>query len=100
MLSTIKQIVRRHGLLSLLAGMSFSVLILGILRGRLQPGDYFRLAKSREVLHQTVDQLESQNTDLKDEITKIKKSKTYAQKILKDKYHKTEEDEHIIFFAE
>jgi len=62
--------------------------------------NYLQLRKSRNTLEKAVLQLESKKTKLKTEITKIRNSKDYARKVLRDNYHLIEEDERIIFFAD
>ena len=44
--------------------------------------------------------IEAENARLQEEITKIKVSKSYARKVLREKYHTTDENEHIVFFAD
>lgn len=58
------------------------------------------LQKSQGILEKTVHNLESENATLNQEIMKLKDSPKYAKKILRDKYHVTEQDENIIFFVE
>ncbi|MBC7658623.1 MAG: septum formation initiator family protein [Chitinophagaceae bacterium] len=79
--------------------LAISVLLIGTLRGETSIFDYFKLRKSRDVLEATVDKLKSGNEDLSEEIRKIKGSPEYARKVLRDKYHVTETNEKIIFFA-
>jgi len=76
------------------------VLSIGIFRGRTSIKDFFALRKSRDILAKTVDNLEKGNEDLKEELTRIKKSKSYARKVLRDKYHITDDDETILFFPD
>ncbi|MGC5189163.1 septum formation initiator family protein, partial [Escherichia coli] len=61
---------------------------------------YFEIKKSREVLRQTVASLEQENETLAGEFERIRTSPSYARKVLRDKYHLTEEGEDIIFFAD
>ena len=62
--------------------------------------DYLALKKTEETLKQTIGELEEQNEIVKAEIDRIKSSPLYARKVLRDKYHVTEQGEHIIFFTE
>jgi cell division protein FtsB len=47
-----------------------------------------------------VDKLKTDNQELSEEIRKIKSSPAYARKVLRDKYHVTDANEKIIFFAD
>ncbi|MBC7533110.1 MAG: septum formation initiator family protein [Oligoflexus sp.] len=80
--------------------LAVGVLLIGTLRGETSIFDYFKLRKSQEVLEATVDKLKTGNEDLSEEIRKIKGSPDYARKVLRDKYHVTEGNEKIIFFAD
>ena len=86
--------------LSALLGLGCLILGLGMVRGESTIQDYMELSKSREILKNTVDDLQNENSNLSEEIVKLKKSPSYAKKILRDKYHVTEKDENIIFFTE
>jgi len=76
------------------------VIGIGMVRGESSFTTYFELKRSKEILGKTVNNLEAENRDLSQEIDKIRKSKEYARKVLRDKYHVTDPDESIIFFAE
>ena len=76
------------------------VIGVGMLRGESSFKGYFDLQKSRDVLKHTVDGLKAENAVLGDEIMRIKKSPSYARKVLRDKYHVTDENEDIVFFPE
>ena len=76
------------------------VIGVGMVRGESSFKGYFDLQKSRDVLKKTVEGLKAENAALGDEIMRIKKSPTYARKVLRDKYHVTDEDEDIVFFPE
>lgn len=76
------------------------VVLNGIVRGSSGILDYFRVQETRDTMAKTVENLEKENESLTEEITKLKTSKSYARKILREKYHTTEENEHIVFFAE
>ncbi len=76
------------------------VLFIGTMRGETSIYDYFKLKKSRDILEATVDKLKASNEDLSEEIRKIKGSPDYARKVLRDKYHVTDGNEKIIFFAD
>ena len=76
------------------------VLNLGIFRGETSIAKFFQLQKSQQVLDKTVNELENENRELAEEIMRLKKSKNYARKVLRDKYHVTDVDENIVFFPE
>lgn len=76
------------------------VLGAGMLRGESSVDGYFELKDSREVLSETVERLRKENAALSEEIMRIKDSPSYARKVLRDKYHVTDPDEDIVFFAE
>jgi cell division protein FtsB len=76
------------------------VLGVGIFRGEHSLRTYFDLQESRGVLEKTVGNLEKENLEISKEVVKIKSSKNYARKVLRDKYHITDDDEKIIFFAD
>lgn len=62
--------------------------------------NYLKLLKSKEILADTIEKLEVKNKDLEDEIERITNSKSYALKVLRERYHLTEENEKIIFFTD
>ena len=76
------------------------VLAFGTVRGESSINSYFELKGSRDVMAQTVADLESQNDELAREIKRIKTSPPYAKKVLRDKYHITEDNEQIVFFGD
>jgi cell division protein FtsB len=73
---------------------------LGIIRGSSSFASYGDLTKSRDVMRATVGGLKKENDELKDEIQRLLRSPSYAKKVLRDKYHVTEPDEDIVFFAD
>ena len=79
------------------ATVAFAV---GIFRGETSLNRYLALKDSEVVLTKAVADLETENNKFEDEIFKLKKSKSYARKVLRDKYHVTESDEKIIYFAD
>lgn len=83
-----------------LACFAIAVMVLGIFRGQSSIGTYFQLKESAAKLQSAVSQLESENRDMQLEIERIKSSKSYARKVLRDKYHVLDSDEKIIFFTE
>jgi cell division protein FtsB len=83
-----------------LTAAAAAVLGLGMMRGESSVHSYFELHKSRDVLQQTVTSLEKENAAISEEIVRLKKSPSYARKVLRDKYHVTDEDEDIVFFAD
>ena len=80
--------------------LTLTVLMIGTLRGEVSIMDFFKLRKSLALLEGTVDKLKSDNQELSEEIRKIKSSPAYARKVLRDKYHVTDANEKIIFFAD
>lgn len=76
------------------------VFVTGILRGETSFARYFSLTKSRVILQETVSSLRAENDQLAKEISMIRESKAYARKVLRDKYHVTDEDEKIIYYAD
>lgn len=80
----------------------FALLVLGIgiVRGGYVIPDYLDLKESEQVLQSKVDELKQNNQNLGVEIERLKKSRSYARKVLRDKYHIVEEDESIYFFSE
>ena len=79
-----------------------AIVILGIasFRGKTSVLDYFDLKESSLVLKEALNDLELDIDRLRLEIRRIKESPSYAHKVLRDKYHITEEGESIIFFAD
>ena len=77
-----------------------AVITIGIMRGETSIGRYFALAKSKTILQEAVTELETENTNLATEIERIKESKSYARKVLRDKYHVTDDDEKIVYYAD
>ena len=76
------------------------VLNIGIVRGESSVHQYFELQKSKVLLAETVEHLEDHNDYIEGEISKLRESPEYARKVLKDKYHVTDDNEKIIFFAD
>lgn len=87
-------------LIRILFLMGMITLGFGIIRGESSIRSYFELKKSRKVLEETVHALQAQNNNIALEIDKIKSSPEYARKVLRDKYHVTDENEKIIFFPD
>ena len=85
--------------LKLLLISSTLVMLIGIFRGPNIWQSYFDLKENHAVLLSAVDALEEENKSLQEEIHKLKISPDYARKVLRDKYHITEENEEIIFFG-
>jgi cell division protein FtsB len=83
-----------------LAWSATVVLMVGVVRGRSSIGAYFKLKESARKLEVAVAALEAENREMQMEIERIKSSKSYARKVLRDKYHVTDTDEKIIFFTE
>jgi cell division protein FtsB len=76
------------------------VISVGVLRGETSFGRYFALTKSRTILEEAVNGLRAQNTRLSEEISRIKESKAYARKVLREKYHVTDDGEKIVYYAD
>jgi cell division protein FtsB len=76
------------------------VIVIGVLRGDTSIARYFSLSKSKYILEETVAALKAENEHLANEIHMIKESKAYARKILREKYHVTEDGEKIIYYAD
>ena len=87
-------------ILHLLLIFGIVVLGVGIVRGHSSLTHKYRLERSAAVLRQQLDQLQAENKTLADEINKIKNSPSYARKVLRDRYHLTENNENILFFAD
>ncbi len=79
-----------------LAGLCVAVLSMGVVRGQYTMKNYFELKKSYETLKSAVDGLKEQNEKLAVEIENIAASPDYARKVMRDKYHVTDDDEEII----
>ena len=79
---------------------SMLALVIATVRGKTSLSDYYRLRESADVLQEALSQMEFEIETLDNEIEKIKNSPSYAKKILRDKYHLTEDDEFIIFFGD
>lgn len=88
------------GWIYLLLAAAFVILNVGMLRGASSIQSYVELTRSRDVLGGTVEGLRKETDELKNEITRLRSSPSYAKKVLRDKYHVTEPDEDIVFFAE
>ena len=75
------------------------VLVTGIIRGRSTVTRTYQLERSAEILREQINQLKAENDTLATEITKIENSKSYARKVLRDRYHFLDHNENIVFFA-
>ena len=76
------------------------ILMTGIMRGRSTMTRTYQLERSAERLREQINQLTTENKKLSTEITKIENSKSYARKVLRDRYHFLDNNENIVFFAE
>lgn len=76
------------------------VIAVGVFRGETSVGKFFSLSKSKVILEETVVGLKAENEHLAGEIIQIKESKAYARKVLREKYHVTDENEKIIYYAD
>lgn len=81
----------------ILAILCIAILGMGVVRGQYSMKNYFELKKSYETLKSAVDDLTEQNEKLAIEIENIAASPDYARKVMRDKYHITDEGEEIIF---
>lgn len=77
--------------------LGIAVFGMGVFRGQYTMSNYFELKKSFETLSGAVESLKDQNEKLATEIENISASSDYARKVLRDKYHITDEGEEIIF---
>ena len=80
--------------------VTIALLVVDVFRGEQPLMNYFALRHSAEILQDTNKKLLTEITDLRDEIRKIRGSRDYAQKVLRDKYHLLEANEKIVFFAD
>ncbi|MCX6124847.1 MAG: septum formation initiator family protein [Proteobacteria bacterium] len=76
------------------------VFAVGIYRGETSVSRYISLKDSEVILSKAVEEIARENQRLGLEIFKLKQSKDYARKVLRDKYHATEADEKIMYFAD
>ena len=76
------------------------ILNIGIFRGSSSFASYDELSKSRDVMRDTVSDLKQENDAIQNEIHRLLRSPGYARKVLRDKYHVTDPDENIVFFAD
>jgi cell division protein FtsB len=76
------------------------VIVVGVLRGPTSISSYFSLLKSKAILEETVSGIQAENQRLSDEIARIRESKDYARKVLREKYHVTDDGEKIIYYAD
>lgn len=83
-----------------LYGFATVVISIGVFRGETSIARYFSLTKSKHILEERVAEIEAENAGLSQEILRIKESKSYARKVLRDKYHVTDDDEKIIYYAD
>ncbi|MBM4250417.1 MAG: septum formation initiator family protein [Deltaproteobacteria bacterium] len=88
------------GAATVLLGLGVIVLLMGLARGTTTVSGYYDLKRSREVLKQTVASLQTETEQIAAEIERIRTSPSYARKVLRDKYHLTEPNEDIVFFAD
>lgn len=77
-----------------------AVINFGIYNGESSVESYQELRTSQQELSQVVNRLKSENEVLQTEISKLKNSPSYAEKVLRDKYHVTGPNEEIIFFVD
>lgn len=78
----------------------FALLTIGIVRGSIDTLRYFELKKSLTELQQATYELRNENKNIELEVLNIKTSPQYAKKILKDRFHMTEDNEDLVFMAD
>ena len=83
-----------------IVGLVSLVLANGMMRGENSIRRFFELRKSEDIMNSRVTELKDENRKLLEEIKKIKQSPEYARRILRDKYHVTEDGERIQFFED
>ncbi len=76
------------------------LLTIGIVRGSVDTLRYFELKKSLTELQQATHELKNENKNIEIEVLNIKTSPQYAKKILKDRFHMTEDNEDLVFMAD
>ncbi len=59
---------------------------------------HFVLKDRKQKMTRAVEMLETHNHELEKLVAKISRSEVYAKKVLKDKYHMTEEGERLVYF--
>jgi cell division protein FtsB len=87
----------------LFTGVCYSflgLLSIGIVRGSIDTLRYFELKKSLAELQQATYDLKNDNKNIELEVLNIKTSPQYAKKILKDRFHMTEDNEELVFMAD
>lgn len=84
--------------LLLLATFVFFVCLNSAIRGPSSFKQYWTLQERKETMVSAVERLEIKNKILEETIQKLKKSQSYAKKVLKDKFHTTEEGERLVYF--
>jgi cell division protein FtsB len=77
-----------------------AVIGIGMFKGQSSIDLYLSLKDSEVILTKTVESLKTENAKLSQEIFKVKNSPEYARKVLRDKYHVTDSDEKIVYFAD
>ncbi len=85
--------------------MTFLIMLYGavVLNVGLSQGDGFyrqfiALKESEEKLKNALTNLEKGNQELEEELVRLRDSKTYAERVLRDKYHVRKDNEIILFF--
>lgn len=95
----IDRLLLKHSLMVIMIWTT-AVFLVSALRGQTSFNTYINLKDSEVILSKTVEDLKVFNDDLELQIQKLKTSKEYARKVLKEKYHVTEENEKIVYFAD
>jgi len=99
-MNKLKKIADPPLVIAILLTYGVAVLCIGVMRGESSIFRLFELRKSQELLDKAVQGIEAENQSLNEEITKLRKSKNYARKVLRDRYHVTDPDENIVFFPD
>ena len=84
----------------IILGFGAVVIFLGMFRGETSIVKYYELKKSQRVLEDAISEIETESSELQLEIKKIRKSSSYARKVLREKYHVLDEGERIVFYGE
>ena len=88
-----RKFFEKLGMFLLLLGVS--IVCLGIFQGQYGVKKYVELQKSHEILNERVEKLVSHKKYLETEIIRIKNSKEYATKVIKEKYRIREPGEFL-----
>lgn len=79
---------------------AMTILLLGVVRGDIGFFEYQSLARAQELLERTNGELSKEIRGLRLEVKRLETSSAYARKVLRDKYHLTDDHEQIVFFSD